>query len=350
MGEVRIHCYGCGATLPIADERMADDLRDGGWALAQGETYCPSCAQARGLAIAAPPEGPGPQSQRAQRTQGRPPVVGARKGVVVLSGLVAVCVGLLAIAVLCGAVSEVLRNAVGFRGGAVITLTALVAVAVWLPRSIWRGGNWLARLGMTRSCPTCGAQITLGRRQCECARRDRAGGDVAYRLDHRPGATWPVRYAPLGFAASVAIWIATGGILLVLGVHPSALLSIALVDITLVGVALTLARRSGPARPWQFGLRETAVRLGARTALGAYGGLMVANVAYLLLFGPFTSEKASFIANAEPAGLIVGAVILAPVAEEFFFRGFVYGTLRRRLSVPKAALATTAMFVSAHWL
>ncbi len=52
MGLVRIHCYGCAHTIRVADSEMSRGLHMAGWALSAGETYCPSCAAARGLAPA----------------------------------------------------------------------------------------------------------------------------------------------------------------------------------------------------------------------------------------------------------------------------------------------------------
>jgi membrane protease YdiL (CAAX protease family) len=349
MSDVRIHCYGCGATLPVAERWMAYDLRRAGWAIARGETYCGACAQTRGLATAAD-GGEEASSAEPGRRRRRVPVVGVRRLIVVLASLSASVVGVLVAGLLVAAGMEVFRNSSGLRAGEVITLTALMALGVWLPLSIWRAGNWIARLGMKMSCPGCGERVAVGRRRCACGEWLRPIRENPDKLESRPRLVWPIRYAPIGFAISVAIWLTSGALLNALGVRLSVLLGVVLVDISLVGVALALTRRVAPPRPWQFGLRETSLALGARTTLVAYGSLMVANVAYLLLFGPFTVENAHFIADAEPAGLIVGAVLFAPLAEEFFFRGFIYGTLRRRLSRPQAAAATSAMFVSAHWL
>lgn len=49
MAYVQIHCYGCPATVAVADSRMAADLEVAGWAVSRGETYCRRCAAARGL-------------------------------------------------------------------------------------------------------------------------------------------------------------------------------------------------------------------------------------------------------------------------------------------------------------
>jgi hypothetical protein len=49
MPRVQIHCYGCDARVPVGDDRMEADLREAGWTVSHGETYCHMCAAQRGL-------------------------------------------------------------------------------------------------------------------------------------------------------------------------------------------------------------------------------------------------------------------------------------------------------------
>jgi membrane protease YdiL (CAAX protease family) len=44
----------------------------------------------------------------------------------------------------------------------------------------------------------------------------------------------------------------------------------------------------------------------------------------------------------------IGVVLTAPISEEIFFRGFIYGAFRKRLSVLPAALFSGALFSCAH--
>ncbi len=55
MSLVRIHCYGCANTVSVTEADMSHDLARAAWAVAHGETFCPSCASARGLSPAAEP-------------------------------------------------------------------------------------------------------------------------------------------------------------------------------------------------------------------------------------------------------------------------------------------------------
>ena len=50
----------------------------------------------------------------------------------------------------------------------------------------------------------------------------------------------------------------------------------------------------------------------------------------------------------DPLGLLILAVLVAPLAEEVFFRGMLYNTLRRRLRVVIAAPLQAAIFALAH--
>jgi hypothetical protein len=45
---------------------------------------------------------------------------------------------------------------------------------------------------------------------------------------------------------------------------------------------------------------------------------------------------------------LLGTVLFAPVLEEIVFRGLLYGTLRRRLGWPVAAVLSAAVFAAAH--
>ena len=59
VGNVRIYCYGCAHTVSVEETSMSDGLRMAGWAVERGQTFCPSCAAARGLTTVAYPSGPG---------------------------------------------------------------------------------------------------------------------------------------------------------------------------------------------------------------------------------------------------------------------------------------------------
>ena len=52
MSLVGIHCYGCEQRVLVEEDTSARGLALAGWALDAGQTFCPACAAARGLAPA----------------------------------------------------------------------------------------------------------------------------------------------------------------------------------------------------------------------------------------------------------------------------------------------------------
>lgn len=70
MSDVRIHCWSCARSVAVPEQDTRGGLAAAGWALAKGETYCPECAQARGVAAAAPPTGPDGRPLPAPTEQG----------------------------------------------------------------------------------------------------------------------------------------------------------------------------------------------------------------------------------------------------------------------------------------
>ena len=166
----------------------------------------------------------------------------------------------------------------------------------------------------------------------------------AYRLTAREAADWPLWYAPAAFAVCVAIVAVLAGLLAAGDVRFGVVVGTLLVDVPLVAVALALAGVVEPPEPWQFGLRPTSGALAIGAALGGFAAVCLVTTLYLAQLGPVDPVE-------DPAlALIVATVGLSPAAEEFFFRGFVYGTLRRGAGAPAAVCATTVMFLAAHWL
>lgn len=56
MSQVRIHCWSCARSVEVDEHETAGGLARCGWAVSHGETYCPQCAQARGLQAAELPQ------------------------------------------------------------------------------------------------------------------------------------------------------------------------------------------------------------------------------------------------------------------------------------------------------
>jgi CAAX protease family protein len=178
---------------------------------------------------------------------------------------------------------------------------------------------------------------------------------------------------PWGFADS--IWGLIGGLLLVVIVPPLLILPFdpnigdpdkasdaailatqALFDGFLVVVAI------GMASGWHFNLREALGRLGLRrfepSALGWMFVVLGAYYAGAILFSaivlkPEQEDIGKELGICNPGvGIAVAAVlaivVLAPIAEELFFRGFFFAGLRSRWSLWPSALLSGAIFGLVH--
>ena len=176
-----------------------------------------------------------------------------------------------------------------------------------------------------------------------------------------PWPRWPVWFAPLGFFGGFLV-----GLILVIpfgvvaGVAEGetsptlTVISVFIVDAALIATAVFLASRISRPRLWHFGLVRTrfwpAVGWGALTMFCFY----VFTGAYSSLLGTDAEQTVAEDLGADEStlALVVGAFVavgLAPIAEEFFFRGFFYRALRNRLTVWVAALIDGVVFGVVHY-
>jgi len=131
------------------------------------------------------------------------------------------------------------------------------------------------------------------------------------------------------------------------------LVATVLSDLALVATAVFLASRVARPRLWHFGL----VRTKLAPALGwAVTGLLTFYafaLTFTALLGLDEEQTTLDDLGAEDSTLglvLAGAlvVVIAPVVEEFFFRGFFYRAIRNRLSVLPAALISGGVFGLIH--
>jgi membrane protease YdiL (CAAX protease family) len=172
---------------------------------------------------------------------------------------------------------------------------------------------------------------------------------------------WPWWYGPLGFVCgAVCGFISAGIVWAAMGVDqasesPGAIvIGTVLLDGSLVGAALLFASFVQPPRAWQFGLRATrfwpAVGWAALGMLSFYVFIAV----YGALLHPHVEQNVAKDLGADQStfGLIAAGVMIicvAPVAEEFFFRGFFYGALRTKFSAVVAAGIDGLLFGLIHF-
>jgi uncharacterized protein len=105
-------------------------------------------------------------------------------------------------------------------------------------------------------------------------------------------------------------------------------------DVGFVLTALYFASLRGRPRPADFGYRRIAWSLGVGACLAGGVGYYVVTAAYQSLVHLHGSDKLpqSLGVGSSTAALIGAGVfvcVVAPIAEEFFFRGFIFGALRR---------------------
>lgn len=125
-------------------------------------------------------------------------------------------------------------------------------------------------------------------------------------------------------------------------------------DAALIAAAVIFARVStGVARARDFGLRK--VRLGPAVGwlAAAWAAFFAFSAVYAAVFDVTSDDDLPKELGADDSTLnlllVMGLVcVVAPIAEEFFFRGFFYGTLRTRLSTAWAVLINGAVFGAIH--
>lgn len=125
-------------------------------------------------------------------------------------------------------------------------------------------------------------------------------------------------------------------------------------DAAFVVVAILLALRFGPVGPRDFGLRSIAPRALIRSTLIAGVAFFVFSLAYAAILSPDGTQDTLATLGADRnltllvlSGLLV--VVVAPFAEEVFFRGFFYRALRNRFRVAVAVLLNAVLFGAIHF-
>jgi uncharacterized protein len=169
---------------------------------------------------------------------------------------------------------------------------------------------------------------------------------------------WPVWYGPAAFITVLAVVTVLAGIATAvnggkLGTGGSIFLTIPL-EAVFVAVAVLFASRTERPRAVHFGLRRAPLWRTAGWAALGWGSFFVVSAIYVSVFGP--APKQTIVNDIESqsdtfliASFAVLAIVCAPIAEEFFFRGFFYRALRTRLSVGVAAVLDGLLFGLIHY-
>jgi membrane protease YdiL (CAAX protease family) len=119
--------------------------------------------------------------------------------------------------------------------------------------------------------------------------------------------------------------------------HPTPAVSLTgdlVFDLAFVASALYFSALRGRPRASDFGFRIVSLKRGAGAVVAAAVAYYVLTAIYAALFKLHANDKlpSELGAGKSTAALIAAGVfvcVVAPIAEEFFFRGFLFGVLRR---------------------
>jgi len=175
------------------------------------------------------------------------------------------------------------------------------------------------------------------------------------------GPRWPPWYAGVGFlVALISTLVVVGIVAAATGASTSdenptfTVVATFLQGVVFIGTAVLFASFAGRPRPEHFGLRRTRFwPTVGWAALGLVSFYAVAAI-YTAIVQPDAEQTVAQDLGADQGtlGLIAAGfmvICIAPVAEEFFFRGFFYRALRSRYSVLVAALIDGIVFGIIHW-
>jgi membrane protease YdiL (CAAX protease family) len=174
----------------------------------------------------------------------------------------------------------------------------------------------------------------------------------------------PWEAAPVGLAALLASYIALIAVTAAFGGQGgvATLVSAILSQAAFVAFTVGWVAVRYPGTVPFLGLRSR--RTAADLAMGAWIGaalflaavfvvLPLIVVAWRLVTGSPPDPIDQGILTGDPAGLelimgVLAVVVAAPIGEEVFFRGFLFGALRARLGFPRAAAISGAVFGVFH--
>jgi membrane protease YdiL (CAAX protease family) len=174
-----------------------------------------------------------------------------------------------------------------------------------------------------------------------------------------------VWYAPVGFLVGFAITLfvsviagivaAAAGVDVEDEIPPGLVVVLTLLQgVILCGTAIFLAGRTRRPQPWHFGLRRARFWPSVGWAALGLASFLVFAIFYSALVTPEGEQTVTEDLGADEstlalvaAGIVV--IVVAPVAEEFFFRGFFYRALRSRLGILAAAAVDGLVFGLIHF-
>jgi membrane protease YdiL (CAAX protease family) len=179
----------------------------------------------------------------------------------------------------------------------------------------------------------------------------------------RPAPRWPPWTAPValiaGFGAAIFAYVLLGVVAAAAGAdpdHPPSGVDIAatvIQDLALIGSAVVFARMTSRPRPWHFGLRPTRWGVAVAWVVTGFVAFIVFSAIWVTALGIHQRDDLPKQLGAGNGPLALAAVallvcVIAPIAEEFFFRGYFFTALRSWKGVWPAAIITGVVFGAIH--
>jgi membrane protease YdiL (CAAX protease family) len=153
----------------------------------------------------------------------------------------------------------------------------------------------------------------------------------------------------------IAAVIEAGGGDVTTGGPPGLVISATLVqDVALIAAALLVASMwARGLTTASFGLRRVALRPALGWMVLAFVAFWILTAIYVSIVGqPDQQELTRDLREEDSLAALIGYGVLlafvAPLAEELFFRGFVFGVLRERIGAAWGAIATGVVFGLVH--
>jgi membrane protease YdiL (CAAX protease family) len=190
------------------------------------------------------------------------------------------------------------------------------------------------------------------------------------RDDRSDEAPWPMWTAPAAILVGLVLGVLGSVIVASVGAAAGAthttpavtLISDIVFDLGFVAAALYFASTRGRRpRPSDFGYRRISVWIGIGAFFAAGAGYLIVTAVYqaiVKLHGTDKLPKDLGIGTSTAAlvGAAIFVCVIAPICEEFFFRGFIFGALRRwhikvngrQIGTWVAAVETGILFGLAH--
>jgi membrane protease YdiL (CAAX protease family) len=176
---------------------------------------------------------------------------------------------------------------------------------------------------------------------------------------------WPAWTGPVALVAALVLAAVAGLVVdipaLALGVKVAAkptppgieLADTVVQDVVFVLTAVWFARLGGrKVRSWQFGLRPTPALHAAGLVVLTILGFLFFSVIWAVVFGEPKEELLEKLGTNETALLLVLSALLttviAPICEEFLFRGYIFGALSKWKGWLPGAVITGVLFGGVH--